>query len=399
MNSRKLGRHLKILEFALSCMLRRRAKNAGIIIVFATVVFLLASIVFLTSAFRAETLATLQDAPPLIVQRTLGGRHDLIPLEYAETIAGMPGVGSVRPRFWGYYYDVFTGANYTLLGTDNGAFDALDSAALRMVEGADFGPGQRGVCIIGRGVARARAADIGDEITLRDATGKMREFKVIGMFETRSQLLTNDLIVLSEADLKPLFAMPADRATDLVVSVYNPREIDNIARKIRERFADTRPITRSEILRTYDTLFNWRGGMLLAMFLGAVAAFAILAWDKATGLSADERREIGILKAIGWETADILELKFWEGAVIASLAFLTGLTAGFAHVFLFDTQLLTPVLQGWSVLFPSFNLTPHVRIYELGLLFFFTVVPYIAATIVPSWKAAITDPDLAMKAS
>jgi hypothetical protein len=47
--------------------------------------------------------------------------------------------------------------------------------------------------------------------------------------------------------------------------------------------------------------------------LAAILAFAILAWEKASGLSADEKREIGILKAIGWETGDVLKMKFWEG--------------------------------------------------------------------------------------
>ena len=46
-------------------------------------------------------------------------------------------------------------------------------------------------------------------------------------------------------------------------------------------------------------------------------AFAILAWDKASGLSAEEKREIGILKAIGWETGDIIRMKLWESLLIA----------------------------------------------------------------------------------
>lgn len=399
MSLRKFGKHLKILEFALSSMMRRRMKNGGIIVVFASVVFLLSSVIFLTNALRAEALSVLEGAPQLIVQRILAGRHELIPLTYAETIARMPGVGKVRPRYWGYYYDVFTAANYTLLGAHRASPNVFGSPPLSMIGGVDIASGQRGVCLIGQGVAEVRAAGIDDVVSLRDTVGKMRECVVIGLFDSRSRLLTNDLIVLPEADLKALFAIPEGRATDLVVQVFNPREVDNIARKIRERFSDSRPITRSEILRTYDTLFNWRGGLLLAMCLGAVAAFAILAWDKATGLSADERREIGVLKAIGWETMDILELKFWEGAVIAVLAFLTGVTAGFIHVFYFGADLLAPILKGWSVLFPDFELAPRLNVYELGLLMFFTVVPYIAATIVPSWKAAITDPDQAMRSS
>ncbi len=397
MASGRLGKHLKILEFALSSMLRRRMKNAGLVIVFGAVVFLLSSIVFLTSALRAEALAVLEGAPQLLVQRAMAGRHALIPLRYGETIARLPGVGAVTPRYWGYYYDIYTGANYTLLGIGDARLQAPGATALRLVEGAFIAPRQRGVCVIGAGVARIRGARIGGIVSLRDARGWMQEYEVIGLFESPSRLLTNDLILLAEADLKALFGMPDDGATDLMIEVYNPREVANISRKILERLPDARPIGHAEILRTYETLFNWRGGLLLAMFLGAVAAFMILAWDKATGLSADERREIGILKAIGWETADILALKFWEGAALALVAFLAGVTAGYAHVFYFGAELLAPILKGWSVLFPAIDLEPRIEPYTLTVLFLFTIVPYIVATIVPSWQAAITDPDRVMR--
>ncbi|EGV32155.1 protein of unknown function DUF214 [Thiorhodococcus drewsii AZ1] len=399
MGSYHLGRHLKILEFALSSMLRRRTKNLGLVLVFAALVFLLSSIVFLTGALRTEALATLEASPQLLVQRAMAGRHALIPLGYGELIARLPGVGSVTPRYWGYYYDIYTGANYTLLGIGDQGLESPGSTPLRLVEGSFIMPGQRRVCLIGEGVAEVRGTRIGGMVSLRDARGWMQEYEVIGLFASPSRLLTNDLILLPEADLKAHFGMPDDRATDLMVEVYNPHEVDNISRKILERLPDARPISHAEIQRTYETLFNWRGGLLLAMFLGAMAAFMILAWDKATGLSADERREIGILKAIGWETSDILELKLWEGAALALVAFLAGVTAGYAHVQRFGAELLMPVLEGWSTLFPAIDLAPRIDPYALGVLFSLTVVPYIVATVVPSWKAAITDPDRVMRAS
>jgi ABC-type lipoprotein release transport system permease subunit len=137
--------------------------------------------------------------------------------------------------------------------------------------------------------------------------------------------------------------------------------------------------------------------MVLTMFFGALIAFCILAWDKATGLSADEKQEIGVLKAIGWETSDILELKFWEGIVISLTAFLTGLILAYAHVFFFGAFLLAPALKGWSVLFPPFRLMPYLDLYQIVVLLFLTVVPYVASTIIPAWKSAITDPDVVMR--
>jgi ABC-type lipoprotein release transport system permease subunit len=185
--------------------------------------------------------------------------------------------------------------------------------------------------------------------------------------------------------------------TDLVVTVRNPREISTIANKINNMLPDTRTITREEILRTYDAVFNWRGGLLIVILFVAVFAFIIFAWDKASGLGAEERREIGILKAIGWETSDIITMKFWEGAVVSLTSFLAGILLAYAHIYFFSSVLFAPVMKGWSVLYPDFRLVPMVDAYQISTLFFLTVIPYTVATIVPSWRASTIDPDLIMR--
>jgi ABC-type lipoprotein release transport system permease subunit len=154
---------------------------------------------------------------------------------------------------------------------------------------------------------------------------------------------------------------------------------------------------KSEILMTYDTIFDWRSGIIVVILSSAVLAFIIFAWDKASGPSMEERREIGILKAIGWETSDVLLMKFWEGLAVSLSAFLPGILLAYAHVYLSSAVLFEPVLKGWSVLYPRFSLTPFIDGSQVAALFFLTVVPYTIATIIPSWRAAIVDPDAVMR--
>jgi ABC-type lipoprotein release transport system permease subunit len=382
-------RHKKILEYTLSSLFRRRYKNLALIAIFSLVVTVLSSILFLTHSFKTEAMNVLEGTPALIVQKMSGGRHDLIPTEYMRRIKDIPGVGGVIPRYWGYYYDSLTRGNYTIIGIDK------EVAGLKLLDGRI--PSQKGECAVGQGVSDARFAGRGGELILIDSSGTAMTFHVVGVFTSKSDMLTNDLVLIKKDDVTRLFGMSSDRATDIVVSVYNESEVSNIARKIKQLFPDTRPIMKSEIIRTYDTVFNWRSGMILTMFFGAVIAFCILAWDKATGLSADEKQEIGILKAIGWETSDILELKFWEGIIISLTSFLTGVILAYVHVFFLGAFLLAPALKGWSVLFPPFRLMPYLDLYQIFVLLFLTVVPYVASTIIPSWKSAITDPDVVMR--
>jgi lipoprotein-releasing system permease protein len=378
-------RHFKILEFALSSLLRRRYKNLAILVVYAFTISVLASVLFLTESLKREVSRVLEDVPELIVQRTIAGRHELIPIEVAETLRSIRGVGEVRPRLWGYYYDPLTRANYTLVGLAPG------QGELELLEGRL--PRRSGEAAIGPGVAEVIPARLGDDIFLIDSRNTGQSFEVVGVFRQQSSLLTNDLVTLTSENLIDFFGLPADHATDLAVQVFNQNEIGTVAAKIKQRFPEARPIARSELRRTYDALFSWRSGMMLTVFLAAVVAFAILAWDKATGISAAERLEIGILKAVGWDTSDVLELKFWEGLAISVSAFLMGVLAAWLHVFVLGAPILARVMKGWSVVFPEFRLSPHVSLYQIFLLAFLTVVPYVFSTVIPSWKAAITDPE------
>ena len=136
---------------------------------------------------------------------------------------------------------------------------------------------------------------------------------------------------------------------------------------------------------------------MIVILLGALLAFIIFAWDKASGLSQEERKEIGILKAIGWETSDVILMKFWEGMVISLSSFLAGVLLAYGHVFFASSVLFEPVLKGWAVLYPHFKPTPFIDASQVVALFFLAVVPYTVATIIPSWRAATVDPDSVMR--
>lgn len=382
------SRHINILDFTLKSLLRRKFKNAGLILVFTFIVFISASIMFLVYSFKQEAFLILKGAPELIVQKMMAGRHDLVPVSVADDIAKMPGVADASPRYWGYYYDGVVKANYTIMAASD-----KSSETVRMLRGRMPAGDEPNSAAIGQGIARAWFVDLDSEFIVQSSSGEAVTLKVVGIFEADSELLTSDLIVVSRQDFTKLFAVPEKMATDIVVSVNNETEAPVIARKIRERFHDMRPILRNEIIRTYDAVFGWRSGLILAMFTGALVAFLILAWDKATGLSADEKKEIGILKAIGWETSDILEMKFWEGIVISLTSFLLGIILAYIHVFFFGASFFGPALKGWSVIYPEFRLAPFINTYQIATLLTLTVIPYVAATIIPSWKAAITDPD------
>jgi ABC-type lipoprotein release transport system permease subunit len=373
-----LRRQRYLLDYSLSSLARRPGKHLALLLVYTLIVFLLASTLLFTQSLRREAALVLAESPELIVQRLLAGRHELMPADYLPRLARLRGVSESYGRLWGYFYDPAVKANYTLL-----------------VPRQD--PPAPGEVILGTGVARARGLGVGDYLSLRSARGEPFSFKVAALLDADTELVSSDLMLLGAEDFRRFFALPADRFTDIVLRVPNPSEVRKVAEKIALALPDTRPILREEVLRTYDALFGWRQGVVIVLLTGALLAFVIFAFDRAAGLSAEERREIGILKAIGWETGDVLRMKFWEGAALSLTAFVAGYLLAYVHVFFFAATLFAPVLKGWAVLYPDFRPLPFVDGLQVATLFFFTVFPYTVATIVPIWRAAITDPDQVMR--
>ncbi len=381
-----IEKHLNILDYALSSLWRRRLKNGGIIVVFAAVIFLVASFQLVTGALTETAGRVLTATPEITIQRMSAGRQEAIPLVYGDRLQKIYGIRAIVPRVWGYYFDEVRGANYTVLGVAPGMpqGDELSGAVI----GNTTWPPEPGRVVMGRAAAATLELQPGQLFSFFRPDLSLKAMTVAGVFRPETELLTADLIAMPLADARDLFVVPATQATDLCVYVANPAEIATIAEKISKILPDTRVLTRPQIQKTYQVVFGWRSGFASVCLLAALAAFAILAWDKASGLSPEERREIAILKILGWETSDVLALRFWEGGLAAGLAFLLGTTLAYFHVAFGGAALFKPVLVGWSVLQPALTLAPQVTLKEVLLLLAFTVLPYLAVTVIPAWRAA-----------
>jgi len=259
-----------IVDYTIASLLRRKGKNLALLSVYTIVIFLLASILLFTHAIKREASLVLENAPEMVVQRLVAGRHDLMPVSHVEIIKKIKGVYEVKGRLWGYYYDPTNGANYTLM----------------VDERISNAPGS---IIIGKGVARNLPGEDYGMIPLKTSAGSYLFLKVADILPAESELVSADLILMSEIDFRTMFGIPEQYVTDITLQVRNPKEYTTIATKISQALPDSRPILREEILRTYDAVFDWRGGLLIVILLGSVLSFLILAWDRSAGLSAEEK--------------------------------------------------------------------------------------------------------------
>ncbi|RUM47052.1 MAG: ABC transporter permease, partial [Desulfocapsa sp.] len=362
-----------------------------VFLVFSGVIFLLASFQFMTASLTRTASLLLRDVPDITVQQLSAGRQVFLSANSLGKLDSIFGISSIQPRIWGYYFDERNGANYTVIGCSAPASELRSDLLL---EGGHYPQaGEKGAVVLGAAVSKNLALGGRKNFSLFRPDLTQISLHRVGVFRSSVNLLTADFLLMSLEDARDLFSMPEGVYTDLLVQVANPTEIETIAAKITDSIPGSRVVTAEQIHKTYETVFSFRSGFGAVCLLASLAAFVILAFDKGLGFSGEEQKEVGILKMLGWQTGDIMRLRFYESLATAAAAFGLGLSLAWAHMLFFDGALFRPVFLGWSVLRPSFDIVPYLQGRDILLLFAFSVLPYLAATIIPAWRASIVRAD------
>ena len=387
-----------LLEYAINALLRRGKKNIFILFIFTVLIFLLSSVLFISDSIKLELNSVVKSLPEITLQRFIAGKQSDVPSSRAEELLVIEGVQNATPRVWGYYYFKAAGVNFSVVGIDT--FEEQYKESLQtVVNQIDFNLIEKnGAMIVGEGVKKVLEENYyKDFFNFVTGDGKWKKVAIGGVFSSHISLEANDMILLPKNTAYEIFGMDKKMATDIVVKVNNPKEIPTVVAKINQLFPDMRTLTRDDIRVSYQNIFDYKSGFFLSLFLICAFTFFIIIFDKASGLSSEEKKEIGILKAVGWSMDDIIKEKFYESFIISFCAFILGLCLALFFVYFLQAPLLRDIFMGYSKLKPAFILPFSFNVEMLCLLFLLSVPIYIAATLIPSWKASIIDADEVMR--
>ena len=385
--------NLYLIEYAINAILRQKAKSFFIVFVFSILTFLLTSVFFITTSLKYELDATVDSLPQIIVQKIKAGRHYDIDEEVVDTLLEIEGVEDVISRVWGYYYFANVGVNFSVVGLDEYEKQYKNSFD-KIVKKVEFHKGEKSFMVVGRGVQKSMNESYYKEyFNFIKPDGTLKKVYLGGVFEADTSLESNDVIVMSKDDVREIFDIEDDKATDLVVKVPNPKEVPMIVSKIKSIYPDTRIITSDDLKVSYQNIFDYKSGIFLALFIISLFTFFIIIYDKSSGLSSEEKREIGILKAIGWRVDDVLKEKFYESFIISFFAYTFGVALAFLYVYILNAPLLQNIFTGYSQLKTDFVLPFVFDVQTLFLVFFLSVPIYVGATIIPSWRVATLEAD------
>jgi hypothetical protein len=256
-----LARQRYLVDFAVAGLRRQRARHASLWLVYTLLVFVLASVVMAASALRREAAVMLQDTPDVVLQGLRMGRHEMSRAADLERLHGLRGTQAAQGRLWGYLYDTASGANYTLQVPPTGSEPALT-------------PGQ---AVVGEGVARLRRLAAGSPLFLVSPSGVFLNLKVQAVLPAGAALVSSRPGAAVRDRLPPL--LPAGRRRvhrHRLCLCATPKEVAKVAQKAGIALRQHRVITREDVLRTYEAVFSWREGLLLALL--AARCWPLASW-------------------------------------------------------------------------------------------------------------------------
>jgi len=386
------------LNFLFLMVHKHRSKHIAVFLIATLLVTLLASFMFLSGSIKYDALTALHEQPDFTIQKIEAGRSVDIPVSLIDTFSDIKGVSYVAPRVFGRYFTPDTKHYFTIIGVD--FFDEqLVKWISRLYKDIDVKAFlQKDQMIVGNAVMKYMKAHYYDTyFNFTTPKGKEKKVFVYKTLPKNSNLISSDFILMDINLAREILGISPDKATDIILNVPNPAERDNVKFKLLSLNYDTRIITKKELQKTYENLFNYKGGLFLLGFILSLITFMLILYQRYAMINSSEKKEIAILRAVGWSIKDVIRLKISETLVIALFAFLIGVIVAYFYVFVAQAPLLKEVFLGFGNLPVDVTFTPVIDFGMLSSMFLFFIVPFVASVLIPVWKIAITDAGEALK--
>ena len=385
------------LHFLTLLLFKQKGKHIGAVLISVIIIFLLSSVLFISSSLQHTLLDTVELQSDFTVSRVQAGKPIHTPLEWVDKILEINGISKVAPRVYGRYFFAPREKSFLVLGVD--FFDEQSAKELRsLVKGLDLKSFlSTDSMLVGEGVKRFLSEHYYKEhFSFKTPNGKFKKVKVHQTLPSQSNLMANDMIILPIDLAREIFGMDEDEVTDITFNVPNDAEWDNIIGKLHLLFYDVRVVEKREVRKAYENLYNYKGGLFLILYLVTMVTFMLILYQRYSMVYSSEKKEIGILRAVGWSIKDILKLKFYETVVVVFVSFVLGVVLAYLYVFVWDAPLLSQIFLGGTNLPNHVAFVPVLEFGLLGSIFLFYAIPFLAAVLIPAWKIAVTPPKEAM---
>ncbi|MFW2581908.1 ABC transporter permease [Aliarcobacter butzleri] len=385
-------------NFIFLLLVKHKSKHFAIFLISIFIVFLTSSILFIKNSLQKEISQALENQSDFIIQKTVANKIKDIDSSLIDEFYEINGVSKVTQRVYGQYYFMPENVYFTIIGID--FFEETTNQNLKellnFLNISKFL--EKDSMIIGNGVKKVldKYAYF-DSYDFKLENENSKNIKIFKDLPKEANLIANDLIIMDINIAKKILDIKPDFATDIVLDVPNPLERQNVKEQILLKESNIRILQKDELKKEYENMFNYKGGIFLILFIVVLFTFILVLYQRYSMISSNDKREIGILKAVGWSIKDIIKLKIIENFIVAFMAFIIGVIFAYIFVFILQAPILKNIFIGFSNIKNDFILNQNIKISNLITLFLFFMVPFLSAVLIPVWKIAVIDATKSMK--
>lgn len=387
-------KHFNLLYTAIGNITRHKLRSIVVILCLVAILFPFISAIAILDGVKSQSRISVDEGANIYVTMDMYGRNGVIPIEMVEPIKKVEGVIKAVPRAIGRIY--ISGKLAVLLGIP---IDELSSVSF--IRGT---LPKAGEIVIGKGMADALNLNINDSITIGVRIMAIvddipyiikRQYRIAGIFESQSGIWASDLVMMDIDDANSVFETEG-YATDIAVYV-KPGYEASVSKSLQKINPFFRIQTKGLVKTYFERGFNIKGGIFAALYTLAFA-LAIPAILVSSGFGMSERRkEIGILKAAGWQTHDVLEMVLFENIVLAMISAPLSFIISFVWVRVFNGFFIAQFFIAGIESIPSFPVPSKFMPLPFLLSIFFSLVLTMVGSIYSAWRAATVPPAEALR--
>lgn len=273
----------------------------------------------------------------------------------------------------------------------------------------DLRAGEFGI-VIGSYLAKMLGVGVGDSITLiipevtvslAGVTPRLKRLTVVGIFEV-GYAYDSGFGFMNLDDAAKVFKTQGG-VTGIQLRLDDPFAAPRVAKEIYKDLAGYYTVVDWTVLNSaYFSAVKMEKTMMfftLIMIL-AIAVFNLI--STLVMVVTDKRADIGVLRALGASSRDIMSIFIIQGAIIGLIGTILGVLSG-VLLSLNVTQLVAAVERTFSVKFLSADvyfisfLPSHLQWGDVTIIALSAMVLSLLATIHPAWRAAAIQPAEALR--
>jgi ABC-type lipoprotein release transport system permease subunit len=371
----------------------QRKKHFSIFILSTLLIALLSSVLFLSSSIKKDIYSTLEDQADFTLQRYVAGKILNTPVSWIDEFLELEGVENASGRVYGMHYYEPGEQYFMIVGLD--FYDAQVIQGMKeLVDGINIEEFlEQKNMIIGSDVKKFfDEYHYFDYYSFRPPDRSIEKLFIYDKFKASSSIVSSDMIIMDITNARKILGVEDGYVSDIVLETPNSKELETIRTKLRVSHFDMRIIQKSDIKKYYENLYNYKGGVFLALFTIVLVAFGLILFERYSMISSVDAKEVAILRLSGWKINEVLWFKLAENFIVILSAYFSGIFLAYFYVYFLDAPLLKNIFLGYSNLTSLTTFSPSFSLADLVLIFLIFVLPFLLSILIPLWRVSIQEP-------